>query len=248
MTTPTGKFVWFELVTTAPAKAEAFYGEVLGWKTSSMSMGTESYTLINNRAAPIGGLIAAEGKSPSHWISYVAVDDVDAALARVTKAGGTVASPAFDVPTIGRMAEIADPQGARLFAYRAAPGDRAAPTGSGTFYWNELWTSDPDAAVRFYQALAGYGHEPMDMGPHGTYHVLNHGEVPLAGITKAPADAPTRWLPYVAVDDCDATADRAKRNGATVLAAPADIPTIGRFAILKDPTGAAFAIIKPTPM
>jgi predicted enzyme related to lactoylglutathione lyase len=243
MTQLAGKFVWFELVTTDRARAEAFYGEVLGWKTAPMTMGDEVYTLIVNGAAPVGGVTATEGKAASHWISYVSVPDVDAAVKRVAAAGGQ-AEAAFDVPTVGRMAKITDPQGAALYLFRGEQGDEAKPQGTGAFYWNELWTSDPGAAVRFYEGVVGYRHEDMDMGPGGTYHMLAHGEQKYGGVMKAQGGAPTMWLPYVAVDDCDAAAARAKRNGATIVAEPSDIPGIGRFAIFKDPTGAVLAIIK----
>jgi uncharacterized protein len=247
MTTMTqaGKFVWFELVTTDRAKAEAFYGEVLAWKAAPMPMGDNVYTLLMNGEAPVGGVTPAEGKEGSHWISYVAVPDVDAAAKRVVAAGGK-AEAAIDVPTVGRMAKVSDPQGAALYLFRGEKDEDAKASGTGTFYWNELWTSDPAAAVRFYEGVVGYRHEDMDMGPGGTYHVLAHGEAKLGGVTKAQGDAPTMWLPYVEVDDCDAAAARAQRNGATIVAPPSDIPGIGRFSIFTDPTGATLAIIKPT--
>lgn len=247
MTTLTGKFVWFELVTTDRAKAEAFYGEVLGWKTSSMPMGNESYTMLVNGPAPVGGVVAAEGKARPHWISYVAVPDVDAALAKVAPAGGKVLEPAFAVPTVGRMAKIADPQGAPLYLFRGEKADQESAPGTGGFTWNELMSSAPEAAVRFYEAVVGYRHESMDMGPAGTYHVLKHGDASRAGVTTTPPGAPDHWVPYVAVDDCDATAGRVKRNGGTIHVEPTDIPDIGRFAIFGDPTGATLAILQPAP-
>lgn len=243
MTTLPGKFVWFELVTADRARAEGFYGEVLGWKTAPMKMGADEYTLIMNGEAPVGGVTAAEGKEAPHWISYVSVPDVDAAVKAVTAAGGK-AEAAFDVPTVGRMAKVSDPQGAALYLFHSAQGD-SEKKGAGTFFWNELWTSDRAAAVRFYEGVVGYGHDDMDMGPMGTYSVLKQGEAPHAGVMTAPPGVPTMWLPYVAVEDCDATVARAKRNGATVVAEPADIPNIGRFAIFKDPAGATLAVIKP---
>jgi predicted enzyme related to lactoylglutathione lyase len=195
--TTAGKFVWFELVTTDRAKSEAFYGEVLGWKTAAMPMGDHSYTLINNGATAVGGLVAAQGKEPSHWISYVAVPDVDQALAKVKAAGGKTTGPAIDVPTVGRMAEIADPQGAALYVFTPSGAEQPPQQVAGAFFWNELWTSDPAAALRFYEGVVGYGHTDKDMGPRGTYHVLTQGDRQLAGIMTA-ATPPPRARPATA--------------------------------------------------
>lgn len=152
-----------------------------------------------------------------------------------------------DVPTIGRMVKIADPTGATLHLYQTANGDEPdAPSTPGTFHWNELHTGDAARAVRFYQSALGYSAKDMDMGPAGTYHVLEQSGAPRAGVMKAQGDAPTMWLPYVAVDDADAASARAARLGGKVIAPASDIPNIGRFAILADNAGGAvFAVIRP---
>lgn len=243
-----GKFVWFELVTRDAKKAQTFYGEVFGWKVNPMAMGGETYEMIAAGERAIGGYTAAAGKTPPHWISYLSVDDVDAALERVRAAGGKVLEPAFDVPTVGRMAKIADPTGAALHLFKSAQGDEDAPPQAGTFVWNELLTQDPAAAVAFYAKVAGHADKAMDMGPMGTYHVLSAGETPRAGVMKAQdAKAPAAWLPYVHVENADATVTRVTRNGGNVLAPAFDIAGVGRCAVLADPTGAAFAILQPAP-
>ncbi len=248
MTHLPGKFVWFELVTRDPQKAQAFYGEVLGWKVESISMGSFTYEMIKAGEVAIGGYAPrkADG-APPHWTSYVSVDDVDAAVARVKQAGGRLVDGPSDIPGIGRTALVADAQGAQFSVYRSAEGDDAdAPSADGRFFWNELWTTDATKAVAFYEQVAGYTSKSMDMGEQGTYHVLEAGGVPRAGVMKAlDAKVSPMWLPYVAVADCDAAAKRAKKLGGAVHAEPSDIPGIGRFAILADPSGATFAVIKP---
>jgi predicted enzyme related to lactoylglutathione lyase len=243
-----GKFVWFELVTRDIKKAQTFYGEVFGWKVTAFDMPDGAYEMITAGDNTIGGYVKPDDKSPAHWTSYLSVADVDAALERVTDAGGKVLAPAFDVPTIGRMAKIADPTGATLWLYRGANGDTEGSDKPGTFAWNELITQNPDAAVAFYQKVAGLTDKPMDMGPMGTYHVLHAGETPRAGVMKAQdPQQPSAWLPYVNVDKADATVERVTRNGGKVLMPAADIPNVGRFAVFTDPSGAAFAVLQPLP-
>jgi predicted enzyme related to lactoylglutathione lyase len=247
-TTLQGTFVWFELITRDIKKAQAFYGEVFGWKVSSLSMGDTSYDMITSGETAIGGYVATKDQTDAHWTSYLSVGDVEAALKRVTEAGGKILQPAFDVPTVGRMAKIADPTGATLWLFKSAEGDKEGDRGAGTFAWNELITQDPSAALAFYQKVAGYGHQPMDMGPMGTYHVLDTGGTPRAGIMKAQdATQPSAWLPYVTVDSADAAVERVTRNGGQVLMPAADIPNVGRFAVFADPTGAAITVLQPAP-
>jgi uncharacterized protein len=100
----------------------------------------------------------------------------------------------------------------------------------------------------FYEKVLGFSHRSM-LGPGGTYHILSRGGVDRGGVTShLPDCAPPHWLPYVAVDDADATIARARRLGATIPFGPEDIPGIGRIATLHDPTGVALAIIKPLPL
>jgi len=246
MSTLQGKFVWFELVTRDAKKAQAFYGEVLGWKVTAFPMGDSTYEMITAGEATIGGYATADKGTAPHWTSYLSVKDIDAAIARVKAEGGKVLEAVKDVPTVGRMVKIADPTGATLNLYQTAQSDEPdAPWKAGLFNWNELHTSDPARAVRFYKDALGYTSKDMDMGPAGTYHVLEQSGGMRAGVLKAQGDAPTMWLPYVAVDDCDATSARAARLGGKVLSPPEDIPNIGRFAILADDAGAVFAVIRP---
>jgi predicted enzyme related to lactoylglutathione lyase len=242
-----GKFVWFEHVSQDQKRAQAFYGEVLGWKVEPFAMGGSGYDMIQVGATAIGGYTAPRGPAPAHWISYVSVADVDATAQIAVAAGGRVVDPPADLPTVGRAARIADPSGAELILFRNAREDRADGKSSpGEFYWNELLAPDPKAALAFYEKVFGYTHKDMGLtGDGSTYHVLERAGVPRGGIMKAPMPGPAQWLPYVHVADADQTAARATRLGGKTLAEPMDIPTIGRFAVLLDPLGAAFAVMKP---
>jgi predicted enzyme related to lactoylglutathione lyase len=244
-----GKFVWFELVSRDARKAQAFYGDVLGWKVVPFPMGNATYDMIYAGDTMIGGYAQPQTNEPSYWISYVSVEDVDAAANAVAANGGRVVNGPSDIPGVGRSARIADPQGAELCVFRNLNGDPAdAPPPSGAWMWNELHTSDPPKALTFYERVLGFTHRTMDMGDAGSYHIVSRGGVDRGGVTgHLPHGVPPHWLPYVIVDDTDATMARARKAGATIPVSPEDIPGIGRFGVLNDPTGAALAIMKPLP-
>jgi predicted enzyme related to lactoylglutathione lyase len=248
-----GKFVWFEHISKDARRAQAFYGDVLGWQSrpfpedSGYDMiftGDTDDTMIGGYAAP------RSDRQPSHWISYVSVDDVDAAARTAVQHGGKVVEPPTELPGVGRMARIADPQGAEISVFKNDTGDPAdTPATHGRWLWNELHTTDPAKALDFYEKVLGFTHRSLDMGPAGTYHILSKGGVDRGGVTShLPRGARPHWLPYVAVDDADAALARAKKAGATISVGPEDIPGIGRFGVFTDLTGAVIAIMKPAPM
>src|SRR2546426_2996528 len=144
-----GKFVWFELVSRDAKKAQGFYGEVLGWKIEPFPMGKSTYEMILAGGTMIGGYTEPESdRERSRWISYVSVEDVDAAAKAAAANGGKVVEAPFDAPGVGRMARIADAQGAELSLVKSATGDAAdALATPGRWLWNELHTSDPTKAL-----------------------------------------------------------------------------------------------------
>jgi predicted enzyme related to lactoylglutathione lyase len=256
-----GKFVWYELVSKDAKKAQAFYGNVLGWTVRPYPMGDFTYDMIYTGDTMIGGYAApqhaahwkrqgASDSPASHWMAYVSVEDVDATAKAATVNHGKVVEAPFDAPGVGRMARIADPQGAELSLIRSDTGDAAdALAPNGGWLWNELHTSDPKAALAFYERVVGFSHRAMEMGPGGTYHVISKAGVDRGGVTShLPGGVAPHWLPYVNVDDIDATVGRARNLGAKIPTPSEDIPGIGRFAVLEDPTGARFAVMNPAPM
>jgi predicted enzyme related to lactoylglutathione lyase len=245
-----GKFAWFEHSSNSPAKARKFYEPLFNWNTESMPMDHERYPMIFNGSQRIGGYRAAAEGARSQWIAYLSVHDLDGSFAAALAAGArAIARPAQRGP-VGHCAHIADPSGAVLSLWESSQGDRpdADATARGDWYWNELWTDDPIRALAFYQRVFGYGHDTMQMSAHGTYYLLKKDGVSRAGmIRSADRRAPSMWLPYVCVDDCDATAHKACQLGGEVLSAPRDVPGIGRHAVLADTLGAAIAVIRPEP-
>ncbi|WAC72685.1 VOC family protein [Roseateles sp. SL47] len=113
-----GAFSWSELMTTDPAKAAEFYGGLFGWKLDTMPLpgggDGEVYRVAKVGDTAVGGLMTTpkEAPMPPHWACYVTVDDVEATVARAQELGGTVLMPVTEIPTVGRMATLQDPQGA----------------------------------------------------------------------------------------------------------------------------------------
>src|SRR5205085_1075101 len=199
----------------------------------------------------IGGYAPQRADHPkAHWISYVSVDDVDAAAKAAATSGGRVVDAPYDIPTVGRAARIADPQGAELCLFKSSNGDPpdGPPVPGRWFCWNELHTTDPAKALSFYEKVIGFAHRDVPV-PGGTYHIVSRGGIDRGGATShSMGDEPPHWLPYVAVEDADSTIARAKKLGAKICVAPADIPGVGRFGAFEDPLGAALAILKPFPI
>ena len=218
-TTMPGKFVWFEHVSRDSKKAQAFYGEVLGWRV--LPWGDSGYDMIATGDAMdfmIGGYDSLrDGSQRAHWLSYVSVEDVDTAARAVAAQGGSILEAPHDLPEVGRMARIADPQGAVLSLFRNNAGDppdflASEPPPQGCFFWNELHTTSVSGALSFYEKVVGFTHQTMDMGPAGTYHVLSRDGVDRAGVSDHTPGGFVHWLPYVAVDDPNATVTLAKNS------------------------------------
>lgn len=245
-----GKFVWFEHMSGDTAQARKFYDALFGWHTELTPMGgTEPYPLIMNGHQGIGGFRTAPPGAPSLWMSYLSVADVNASHAAALAAGAKSLMPPTDFPPVGRGATLADPTGAVFSIWTSAQDDRAdvEKTPVGDWHWNELMTADEKKALAFYEAVFGYTHDSMNMGPQGTYYLLKMGDAMRAGVMHSPmADTPPMWVPYVAVADCDATAAKARTLGAQLIVPPTDIPNVGRFATIIDAQGACIAFMKPS--
>jgi predicted enzyme related to lactoylglutathione lyase len=239
-----GKFVWHEQVSPDPKKAQDFYTRLFGWGTETFKPGDVDYTMIAAAGGMHGGFgKAMEGAPPPHWLSHVRVVNVDETAAKAKSAGGTIAAGPFDMEDVGRMAIIADPQGAYIGIFQP---ESDAPDSQGVFVWDELGTTDVDGAQRFYEAVFPW--KAQDMGADfGGYRIFNVGDNGVAGLMSLDPPIPPHWQPYVGVNDPDATVAKAKELGASVLVEPMDIPGVGRFAVLQDPQGAAFGVIRGDP-
>jgi predicted enzyme related to lactoylglutathione lyase len=250
--TALGKFVWHDHMSGDVEKAKSFYTELLGWEIDTVDVGEEKYPMIKNGDQMHGGFGASQGGAPPHWVGHVAVTDADETAEKVKAGGGTIYFGPSDIPEIGRFFVFADPQGAVLSAF-ASSSPPEGPPAEGTFVWDELATSDIDAAKAFYGDVFGWTSRDMDMGGGMTYSMFERpgggdagGGMPLTEDMKANS-VPPNWLVYLGTDDVDAATAKAKELGATVYMPPTDISGVGRFSVLADPTGAAFALFKGAP-
>ncbi|HYB39376.1 MAG TPA: VOC family protein [Mycobacterium sp.] len=243
---------WVDLQTTDQSAAKQFYASLFGWSYDDNPMpqgGVYSMATVNGETVaaiapmPPG---APEGM-PSMWNTYIAVDDVDVAVEKVATAGGQVLMGPVDIGDAGRMAFVADPTGPAVGLWQANRHIGATLVSEpGALIWNELITDNPDSALAFYEAVVGLTHSTMEMAPGQNYTLLKVGGTDVGGCMEPPMPGvPNHWHVYFAVDDADATATKAVEGGGQVMVEPFDIPSVGRSAVLTDPQGAVFSVLKP---
>lgn len=244
-----GSFSWAELGTTDDAGAKRFYTSLFGWSFIDSPAGPGMiYTRLQKNGKDVGALYkmgAQQGGAPPHWGTYVTASSADEAAKKAQKLGGKVLMEPFDVMEYGRMPVLQDPQGATFSVWEPRKHIGAEVMGEpNTVCWSELDTTDTGSASRFYTDLFGWGSKPG-----GDYTEFQLGGQSIGGMMKIPKEwgaVPPNWLTYFAVSDCDATVKKAKELGGEAIVPPTDIPKVGRFAVLRDPQGAVFAIIKLT--
>ena len=238
-----GKFVWWDLVTPNVGAAAAFYGQVLGWDVRPL---TDDYAVISNDGRPIGGITLSDSPNEVGWIGSLSVGSADGAANWAKGNGGRVLDDPVDVPDRGRMAVLADPQGAVFTALVSSSGDPAdSDPGFGDWAWAELWTTDIDAAADFYRRLVGYQFAALG---DGEYHVFGRYDVPRAGVVRIEWDGiEPNWLPYVRVADVSAVAGRVEQAGGKVLLEPTADFEDGKVAFIGDPTGGVLAVWEGRP-
>jgi uncharacterized protein len=242
---------WVDLGSPDLGASVDFYRALFGWEVpeSENVEQTGGYRRATKSGSDVAGMmpLMQEGQPPA-WSSYVSVADANATAAAVKEAGGSVLAEPMDVMELGRMAIFADPTGAVFGIWQPATFQGAGLVNEpGALAWNELNTRDLEGAKAFYGAIFGWDFEDNDMGEMGTYTMINLGGNPIGGILNmvergVPEEIPAHWLVYFAVEDTDATVAQVKERGGSVMMEPMDIP-VGRFAILTDPHGAAFAVI-----
>jgi predicted enzyme related to lactoylglutathione lyase len=253
-TTP-GTPNWVDLGSPDVEASKRFYGDLFGWEaitsTEPEAMGYSNFTKNGRQVAGVGPLQSPE--QPPVWTTYVATADADATAARVEAAGGKVVMAPMDVMRYGRMAIFTDSAGAAFGAWQAGEhGGAEVFNEPGSLTWNELTTRDPDGSKVFYSGVFAWDPQDAEFGDTGvTYTTWRLGGAPVGGMMPMvgeawPPDLPNHWMVYFAVDDVDATAAKAAELGGAVSVPPTDIGP-GRFAVLSDPAGASFSIIKLDP-
>jgi predicted enzyme related to lactoylglutathione lyase len=247
-----GKIIWHELLTDTPDQTKVFYSELFGWEFEDLSLNaglfsSVNYTLIRLDGQLIGGMIDQRRlktqEDISQWVALLSVKDIDAAVATFSAQGGTVFAPPTDVAERGRMAVVADPQGALIGLLQTKAGDPLdqQEVAMGSFLWDELWTADVSKASAFYTRLAPYTFEDR-----GEYRVLKTAERARAGMMSNPVEglAPI-WVNYLRVENAatlDAIVAKVDALGGAVLLAPQDRAIGGRVALIAGPSGAGIAL------
>lgn len=253
-----GAFCWIELATTNQDAAKAFYSSLFRWEPNDMPMGpNDFYTIfrLQGRDAAAAYTLRPDQRSrgvPPHWVLYVAVENADAATSRASQLGATVIMPPFDVFDAGRMSVIKDPTEATFCLWQARKNTGVGIAGvHGTLCWADLNTPDPDRAKQFYADLFQWKitEDSDDDPPSGYLHIQNGGDF-IGGIPPVRPNnprTPAHWLAYFEVMNCDTAAAQARKLGATFYLEPMTMENVGRFALLADPQGAAFAIFQTMP-
>lgn len=241
-----GTFSWVDLATTDAAGAKAFYGELFGWHAEDMPGEGGAYTMFRLDGKDVAACFEQGDGAPPHWNSYVTVEDVDGALAMAAELGGSVLMPAGDVEGIGRMAVISDPTGAPLALWEPHGHVGAGLVNSpGALCWNDLGTTDVDAAMAFHGGLFGWTFDQrLDEDPLRYMRIRNadteNGSIHLQG--EDERGTPPHWDVYFATSDLDGMNSRLTELGGRVLVPPLEVPAGGRVSVAVDPQGAAFGL------
>jgi len=238
---------WVVLVTPDADRTGSFYAGLFGWSEPKADRGFDTVGCAGGEVAGVLQLApeAAAGAA-SRWLVYLATDDIEAALEKVRPAGGEILASSFDVGDLGRMAMAADGTGAQFGLWEAGTHPGAGATGPGSLTWTELRTRSRASAARFYQAVFGWDVQSVQAGAESFITCLLDEE-PVAGMVElgaADGRSPSYWMPYFAVEDCDAAAARAEDLGGEVCEAPHDAAG-HRLAVLRDPLGALFYVAEP---
>lgn len=238
-------FVWRDLVTPDTAAARTFYGSLFGWEFEEIA--GAGYSVVRCDGEAIGGLVDAKRTGDeirsALWLCALSVPDVDASVRAVIEAGGHVIRKADEVPDRGRVAVVADAEGAVLQLVRTSQGDPVArEPARHRWLWTELISNEPERAVAFYRAVFRY--DPVAApGRPDSFRLLGPGGKPCAGITKNPfAETKSAWIPFVRVDDPAAMCRKAAELGGRVVVEPKDTLRHGTLALILDPSGAPIAL------
>ena len=238
-----GKFVQMDLVAKEPAKAAAFYEQLLGWTVTKTPNGN---FVIYNQGRELSRIreYDSSGPIPAGWMSYISVENVDDLMRDVPANGGAI----LVKPTNAKEGRIAVLKGATdgVFGVVQLHGDANGErlTKTGDFVLSQLWTNNYEKAISFYSVMGDYNSEDVKFRTT-RYSILKTGSTPRAIIRKTPAGRANRWIPFVLSDDVDGLVKKAKKLGAKIVTPARVIPTLGRVAVVEAPTGGIIGFIAP---
>jgi uncharacterized protein len=242
-----GRFVWYELLTTDPAAAEAYYSEVVGWGTQPIAGPDGPYMLFTAGETPVCGVRKRD--APPAWLGYVMVDDVDAATDQAQHLGAATDVEPCDIPDVCRLSVITDPQNAAIGMMAwSCPPHKEAHLGAampGRIGWHELLTTEWERGYDFYNTLFRWQKaDALAIEDVGTYQVFTTGGQLIGGMCNKPALIPsTFWLYYFNVADFDAAVGRITAHGGQIVNGPMEVPGGSWIVQAQDPQGAVFALV-----
>lgn len=240
---PNGVPCWADLSVPDVRAAMTFYRTVVGWEFTEFGDDYGGYciaTIDQHAAVGIGPL--PQPDTASAWTMYIASADADATAVAVTAAGGSVLLAPGDVGELGRMFIAADPTGAVFGVWQAGRHIGAQVVNEpGGISWEDLRSTDPDAARAFYSSVFGYETQPLpDAGPdYSTFSLPGGAPIGGMGAMMGVEGLPSHWVVYFGVDDAAKAVAVATEAGGQVMLTDFDTP-YGRMAGLLDPFGAPF--------
>ncbi len=250
----TQSFFWYELMTSDPEAATAFYADLVGWKPQPFGEGG-GYTLLNVGERGVGGIMAIPADAtnlPPCWVGYIHSDDIDADAKAVKDGGGSIHRPPEEIPQVGHFAVLADPGGAMFMMMQPSSDEQMPPLGNdaaGNVGWRELYAADGEKAVDFYGKQFGWKQvDSMDMGPMGQYRLCAMDDTGLAigAMMDKPEPVPVpHWAFYFNVPSLDAAVEKVNRGGGKILMGPHEVPGGNWIVNAIDPQGAHFALVAP---
>jgi predicted enzyme related to lactoylglutathione lyase len=261
MTKP-APFIWYELMTTDAQDAKAFYESVVGWQIAPGKPdpnGIEYGHIIREDGGSNGGMLTLteemiKGGARPGWLGYLYVADIDAALVAITADGGKVLMPKITID-VGSFALVTDPQGVPIYVMTPVPPADKPDAQSDAYHrsapqhvsWNELYTTDVEAAQKFYGKHFGMAfNDKFSMGEMGDYWFITEGTMQdaIGAMMQKPPQVPmTCWNYYIRVADFDAAVERVKAGGGQVLNGPMEVPGGDWVINGMDPQGAAFSLV-----
>jgi predicted enzyme related to lactoylglutathione lyase len=252
-----GHHIWYELMTTDPEGAKAFYDKVIGWDVGPPH-DDAGYRMIARSdggnaggVLPLGADMLAHGAKPV-WAAYINVDDIDRSVADIEARGGRTLMPARQIDHVGRIAMVADPQGNSFYVMTPTPpasdpeakSDVFSPTEAQRVSWNELSTPDPDAARKFYGEMFGWSSDEfMPMGEFGDYRFFDFAGQRIGAVCGVMPGGSAGWRYYVRVPSIAKAVEAVKAGGGSVSMGPHEVPGGDHIIIGNDPQGAEFALV-----
>jgi uncharacterized protein len=247
------KPVWVDLSSSDADGSRAFYSKLFGWRVEvNPDPQYGGYALAKIGDKDVAGIGPTQSPgAPTAWMLYIGTSNAEDLAKKVEQAGGTVVAPPFDVGEQGRMAVFQDPSGAFISGWQATAMGGFQTDAANSYGWAELNARGLDRVLPFYQKVFGWTGRTSEMGegqpPYTEFQV--DGES-IAGAMEmnpmVPAEVPSYWMVYFNVDDVDGAFRKAIGAGAQEMLAPGDFPG-GRFAIVSDPQGAIFGLLKTKP-